>query len=195
MKNKSAIILAGGKSRRFKEDKQLMAHDGLLVMDSIIKVLKASFTELIIVTDKPDLYADKGVNAVRDDYEDKGPLSGIYTGLRHAASDYCFVTACDMPFPNQNYINYMSGQLSNQEILVTLVNGFIEPFHGYYHRCLLLKLEESLINNRLGIQSFIRKQRYEAIDEGIARSYSKNLKMFLNINTQEERRFLKGEVL
>ena len=77
----SAIILAGGKSTRMGFDKQLLKIDRRRLMDSIINKLKKEFDEIIIVTNRPELYIGLSHKITVDIIKDKGPLGGIHAGL------------------------------------------------------------------------------------------------------------------
>lgn len=87
----SAIILAGGKSTRMGFDKQLLKIDERRLMDSLIHKLHKDFEEIIIVTNRPDLYIGLSHIITTDILKDKGPLGGIHAGLKKSSSQYAFV--------------------------------------------------------------------------------------------------------
>jgi molybdopterin-guanine dinucleotide biosynthesis protein A len=65
-------------------------------------------------------------------YPDKGPLCGIYTALRHARTEYCFILACDMPFPSMRLIEAMVKKLDGQKALVPREGNRLQPFFALY---------------------------------------------------------------
>ena len=78
MKLNTAIILAGGKSRRMGFDKQLIKIQGEYIVDHIGKKLKNHFEEIIVVTNTPELYDKNKYKLVKDIYPGYGPLAGIH---------------------------------------------------------------------------------------------------------------------
>ena len=107
----TAIILAGGKSSRMGFDKQLLKIDERRLMDSLIQKLHKEFEEIIIVTNRPDLYIGLSHIITSDILKEKGPLGGVHAGLKLSSSQYAFIVACDMPNINMEYVNFMKDQL------------------------------------------------------------------------------------
>jgi len=95
--NCTAIILAGGKSRRLGRDKTLLEVNGSRVMDTIVDKCRPLFAEILIAGGERPGFKIPGVQTVPDAYPGIGPLGGIHAGLCAAKSEVCFVTACDMP--------------------------------------------------------------------------------------------------
>ena len=103
----SGIILAGGKGLRLgRRDKasEIVNHGRLL--ERVIS--KVNFLEQIIIVTAdaeyilPELKITPTPKIVTDIYPGKGPLVGIYSGIRASESRYNLVVACDMPFLNQD---------------------------------------------------------------------------------------------
>jgi molybdopterin-guanine dinucleotide biosynthesis protein A len=186
----TAAILCGGESRRAGCDKQLLPHEGTTLPKAIARKLEGLFQQIILVTRRPDLYADTGFLAVEDIVKGAGPLGGILTALRHSTSDYVYVAAGDMPYPNCAYIEWMRQLLErcSPDAVATLSgNGHLEPFNSFFSvRCAPL-IEESLARGNGGIGSFLRGyDRALFVPEEAARRFSPDWRMFLNINTQAD---------
>lgn len=181
----SGVILAGGKSARMGFDKQRVLIGGVLMVHYIARQLEAVFEEIVIVSNTPELYAKSKYRVVTDVFKDKGPLSGIHTGLRHCNSDYIYFVAGDMPVINTAYINYMMSRIDRHEVLgcVTEVNGYIEPFNAFYSKASTEIVEASISKNHLKISRLVEEQRHILIEEQEARNYAPDLAMFLNLNT------------
>ena len=184
----TAIILAGGKSSRMGFDKQLLKIDERKLMDSIIHKLKKEFNEIIIVTNRPELYIGLSHRITKDILVDKGPLGGIHAGLRFSSSKYAFIVACDMPNINMDYIKFMKNKLSNPHSngCVTLFGEWIEPFSSFYSVELIDNIEKYLETNRKSINGLIENLNITYIGENEARRFSPNWDMFLNLNTRED---------
>jgi len=104
----AAAIISGGNATRMGFDKQLISIDGLVLRDYQISMLKLLFPEIIVVTNRPELYAH-GVKCVKDILPFHCPLTGIHSALSNTSCDAVFVIACDMPILDMNFIKEMIG--------------------------------------------------------------------------------------
>ena len=193
MKVDTGIILAGGRSRRMGFDKQEIKIDGKLIVDYQAEILQRHFSQIIVVTRTPDIYRDVGYTLCQDYYEGLGPLAGIHAGLKGAESQGSFVIACDMPNINDGYISYIVQIFENSNALglVAAHDGFIEPMAGIYSRDLIPILEEKLENRDLKIQSLIEENDFIKISKDQVEKFDPDLKIFQNLNYQEDLKNLK----
>jgi molybdopterin-guanine dinucleotide biosynthesis protein A len=183
----SAIILAGGKSSRMGFDKQLIKLNERRLMDSLIHKLKGEFEDIIIVTNRPELYIGLSHKITEDILLDKGPLGGIHAGLLQSSSEYSFVVACDMPNISLDYIRYMKKHISDNALgCVTKFGDWIEPFGSFYSIELIDSIEDYLITGRRSVNGLLEDKDITYIEENAARKFSPNWDMFLNLNTKEE---------
>jgi molybdenum cofactor guanylyltransferase len=99
----TAIVLAGGASRRFGSDKLVAPVGGMPLLHRAVLGVVAVADELVIVIapEAPEPSLPDGiavpVRFVRDAEPDKGPLVGVLAGLEAAESDLAIVVAGDMP--------------------------------------------------------------------------------------------------
>ncbi|MFA5524309.1 MAG: molybdenum cofactor guanylyltransferase [Tissierellales bacterium] len=184
----TAVILAGGKSARMGFDKQLLKINERRLMDSLISKLKHEFSEIIIVTNKPEYYQGLGDKITSDIIVGKGPLSGIHAGLSLASNEISYFIACDMPNINLDYIRYMKESIRNisTSACITRFGSWIEPFNAFYSIKLKGEIEKHLFNGNRSINSLLEKVEVCYINEEDARRFSPNWDMFLNLNTKEE---------
>lgn len=181
----STIILAGGKSSRMGFDKQFLKIDQRRLMDSMITKLSREFEEIIIVTNKPDHYIGLGHKITGDIIEDMGPLGGIHAGLSLSSSQYSLVVACDMPNINMDYIRYMKKQIGNHGCTTRFASS-LEPFISFYSKDVIGNIEEYLKSNKRSMHDFIPTIEFNYIEESVAREFSPNWDMFLNLNTRDD---------
>jgi hypothetical protein len=87
----TAIILAGGKSTRMGFDKQLINIGDTCITDYIITILKPMFKNIIVVTNRPEIYKDPEMAVIEDFYKGYGPLGGIHAGLLQSQSMYNYI--------------------------------------------------------------------------------------------------------
>jgi molybdopterin-guanine dinucleotide biosynthesis protein A len=123
-----------------------------------------------------------------DEIKNKGPLGGIYTGLKKATSQYVYFIACDMPVINFDYIDLLklSVKAKSKDAVVTKQSQFIEPFNAFYNKKLIKELEICLKTSNDSVQRFLKSQDCIYIPEKTARKYSPDWEMFLNFNTKED---------
>jgi molybdenum cofactor guanylyltransferase len=187
MKNQSAIILAGGLSTRMGFDKQLLNVGNVSIMDNLINKLSLIFPEVLISTNKPELYKDSK-NILLQDEIGKGPLAGIYSGLKFCKSDYLYVTACDMPFVSNSYINYMKELTLKNNFDVCVVkrnDGYYEPFNAFYNKSALIYIEKAILNNDFAMHRLLDTMNLLIIDKSKV-SELNNYDMFFNANYKED---------
>ena len=183
----TAMILAGGKSSRMGFDKQLLKIDERRLMDNLAQKLSKEFEEIIIVTNRPELYIGLSHIITMDILKDKGPLGGIHAGLVKSSSEYAFVVACDMPNINMEYVRFMKSKTKLDSMgCVTKFGKWIEPFSSFYSVEMIQHIEKYLATNRRSINGLIDDFHITCIEEKEARKYSPSWDMFLNLNTKED---------
>ncbi|RBP68993.1 molybdenum cofactor guanylyltransferase [Alkalibaculum bacchi] len=185
----TAILLAGGKSSRMGFDKQQLKVNNILLVEYIINRLYTVFDDIVVVTNNSEHYTNLPCRTVQDEIPGYGPLSGIHIGLKMAKNQYGYVMACDMPYINFDYIAYLKNRMEQVDCdaCVTVFNQeWIEPFHGFYSKKLISPIEEYLKSGKRSVFGLLKNFNSIYIEEEIAREYSPNWDLFLNINTKED---------
>jgi molybdopterin-guanine dinucleotide biosynthesis protein A len=157
----SAVILAGGSSKRFGgKVKPKILIDGTPIISRILATIGEIFDEIIIVTNSPDEYTDyKHCRITGDHFLNKGPLSGIHAAMKESRREALFVFAGDMPLLQRDYIIsqvdfYRKGKC---DIIIPQIEDNIEPLHGIYRNSLRNLLEEYLkADNDYAIREFFK---------------------------------------
>ncbi len=183
----TAIILAGGKSSRMGFDKQFLKLRDKYIIEMMAETLEKVFNEIIIVTGRPEEYVKYGYKLVEDEIKDFGPLAGIHVGLKSSGSLHNYIVACDMPFINIKYLNYMRSLINQHEGkvdgVITRLGEWIEPFNAFYSKSLLQKLEENMGKGNKQINLLLKDSNVLYISEAKAREFSPDWEMFTNVNT------------
>lgn len=184
----SGVVLAGGQNRRFGGKMKATALiGGIPVIERITGTITDIFDEIIIVTNSPEEFANPGYCLiVKDIFINKGPLGGIHAAMSASSSDYLFVIAGDMPFPEriliENQIRFL--EQNESDVIIPSWRGDIEPLHGLYRTTLKNKLELFLkTSGKISIRDFIKDlnvRYFELPDDTI---YAR---AFININTPSE---------
>ncbi|NLY20462.1 MAG: molybdenum cofactor guanylyltransferase [Tissierellia bacterium] len=187
MKLDSAIILAGGKSSRMGFDKQLIEIDDMLIGEYIARELSMCFSEIIIVTNRPELYTGSNYKVIGDIYPGHGPISGIHAGLVESNSQYSYITACDMPIISKKYIETIIEIADDNFEFKGLVVGKgkeTEPMNGVYSKSLISDLENRIVSGNYRIRSIIEDNEFIHIDKSILKEVEGDI--FMNLNMPED---------
>ena len=137
----------------------------------------------VIITNHPKEHKYLGCEMVGDIVKDTGPLGGIYTGLIHSPTPYIFAFACDMPYIEQIFIQYMVECLEREDILIPRKGENVEPLHAIYSKQCLPAIEAHLHAGHRRVQSFFQDVNIVYVEQAeMARLKLKDY-YFLNVNT------------
>ena len=192
----SAVVLCGGKSTRAGFDKQTIRIDNMWIAEWIADRLANVFDEVLLVTNRPALYAHTPFLIVQDLIRGVGPLGGIHAGLTYARHDWVFVTACDMPNISEDYLRLLARlarETTSDALVVRQENGFPEPMNAFYHKNCLPVMEQSLLNGERKIADFLQKISASDLPERELIPLGGHESLFYNMNTPEEIRIVQDQ--
>ena len=180
----TAIILAGGKSSRMGSDKGLVLLNGKPMISYIIEILKKMQIPIIIISNNEN-YKQFGLPVFADIIKEKGPLGGIYTGLKNSKTESNIIVSCDVPFLSNRIIELLINKDNGYPISVVQSNGKTHPLIGLYSKKIVKKLFETILMEKLKVRSFIDEFQLNTIelDKQEILEYENEIR---NINTQEE---------
>ena len=182
----SSVILAGGTSRRMGTSKALLKVGDRPIIERVIEKVSLVGKEIILVTNKPDEYAHLSHPMVPDAYPGKGPLGGIYSGLKAASNPYALVVACDMPFLNAPLLRYMTLLSPGHDVVVPRLEAGIEPLHAIYSKACLPAMETLLQQNHLRIISFYSQVRVRYVEQQEIEILDPQLFSLFNVNSLDD---------
>ncbi len=137
--------MAGGKSARMTKEKALLPVSGISLIEQVAHNLEPYFGEIIISTRDAELFDFLPYPAAIDETPDCGPLMGILCGLRVSHSAINFVTACDIPEIDGDFLEKMMLFADEYDIVVPTAPGNkFEPLFAFYKKNLLPRIEELL---------------------------------------------------
>src|SRR3954447_16105779 len=120
----SAIVLAGGVSRRLGQDKRrlrLWGSAGPTLLEYVVGIVARLCADVVVVLNDPDAWSTLPARLAPDVYADGGSLGGIYADLLAAEHEYALAVACDMPFLNAGLIGAMLARLRDYDVLAPRV--------------------------------------------------------------------------
>ncbi len=188
----TAVILAGGQSRRLGRDKAVEPFYGEPLIRRVIRRASEAVSayQIVVVVADPERAAalpldDHHLTAV-DVFPDCGSLGGIYTGLDAATTQWSLVTACDMPFLSAPLLSHMAGLRDGVDAVVPVIDGRPEPTHALYNRRCLPAIEAKLRAGQLKISGFFDDVTVRYVPEDDIRNFDPDLISFFNINRPED---------
>ncbi|MER3481367.1 MAG: molybdenum cofactor guanylyltransferase [Meiothermus sp.] len=155
----SGAVLAGGRSRRFGQDKARFVWRGRALMEWGLEALWGA-SERFIVANRP--YPEFGVPVYADRILGGGSLSGLHTALSQAQNEWVAVAACDLPFLTPGYWDFLwecpsEAALGRYSAVAGVgPRGFPEPLAAFYHCSLLPEIEARLARGELGLQALLK---------------------------------------
>ncbi len=179
----TGIILAGGKSSRMGYDKGLAIVHGKKIIECVYEVLK-QVTDNVIIISNTHSYDDLGLLVFEDIYKDKGPLSGIYTGLFNSTTQDNLIVACDMPFVSIEILNFILNNSSGKQIVIPIVNGNMEPLCGFYKKEITRNLKELIEKEILPVHEVVRY--FNILELSIEGKKMIQSSVFTNINSPDD---------
>jgi molybdopterin-guanine dinucleotide biosynthesis protein A len=183
----TGVIQAGGKSTRMGgEPKALVELGGKRIIERAVDVLGSVLSDLLIVTNTPELYAFLGLPMVPDVFPDHGSLGGIYSGLKAAKGDGAFTVACDMPFLKAEVVRLIVSHAGEADVVIPKVGDQYETLHACYAKACVPHMEAALQAKRFKVIGFFPQVKVLEIAESeVARLADPHL-CFMNVNTPDE---------
>jgi len=141
----TAIIMAGGDSRRMGMDKSVLAINGKPMVEIIAEQLRTSFSQTLISANDAEKFAFLGLQIVPDRIQGQGPLMGIASALEASANEVNFVVACDIPHIDLTYVRKMLSRAKGADIVIPRSRDKeYEPLFAVYHKSALEAINKVL---------------------------------------------------
>jgi len=186
-----AVILAGGKSKRFGEDKSLAKLGSKSLIEHVIHKVRGKFKKILIISNKDiKIKESKDITIIPDCIEGNlGPLVGVLTAMKWSKNikeNYRWIATfpSDTPFFDMSIVEQYKKQITtnNSKLYFVRSNEKRHNIFGLWSIDLLDILENDLVkNNFRKVEDWANKIGVKTI----------NIKFdkfdpFLNINTKED---------
>lgn len=190
--DKSAIILAGGSSNRFGQDKGLMHLTNKPLIQHVLDTIRNLVDEEIIIVSS-EAQADKYIQTLKtkasilvDPNGIHTPLIGVMTGLKEAHGKYSLLLPCDVPFVSKEVISLLFDLCINKNAVIPRwANCYIEPLQAVYYTKPALEAAENALNEgKMNMKAMVDKLhgiRY--VSTLVLQQLDPDLKTFFNVNT------------
>lgn len=153
----TALLLAGGESRRMGVDKATLAFAGEPLWQRQFNLLHSSGPEVIWISARArPRWCPPDLTVVLDAPPSHGPLSGIAAALSQMRTTHLLALAVDMPAMSLEFLRKLR-DLCRPGCGVIPANGdFFEPLAAIYPIESANKATEALRKNELSLQTFAR---------------------------------------
>jgi molybdopterin-guanine dinucleotide biosynthesis protein A len=159
----SSIILGGGQSSRLGQDKISLVIAGESLFQRTISRLTQLGESIILVLaqdqEKPELSSSPEVKITTDLDSGKGPLAGIYSGLKISNDEYA---------------------------VIPIVDGEVEPLHAVYSQNCAGVIETMLKQNDLKVRNMLKQVKVRYVEESEVNSFDPDHLSWFNINTPDD---------
>ncbi|MFB9859554.1 molybdenum cofactor guanylyltransferase [Salinicoccus siamensis] len=183
------IVMAGGNSTRFGEDKAFFEIDGKPMYRHIVDALEQSgVCDDIMVSTNSRLsgrFDDMPVKVDVKRFRDRGPLAGIYTFADAYPDKRLLIISCDTPYISPEWIRTLHEvALDDQSIVVTRSGDRLHPLVGIYQGGgLASDIERLLTTDRRSMKALFAERKTIEVDSKL---YDIDVTSFLNINRKAD---------
>ncbi|MEJ2703581.1 MAG: molybdenum cofactor guanylyltransferase [Sedimentisphaerales bacterium] len=143
----TAIVMAGGASRRMGTDKSMLPINGRPLIENLCGQLAGNFEQILISANDAEKFAFLGFEVIPDKVPGQGPLMGIVSALAASANRLNFVVACDIPHIRLAFVRRMLRQVAdgNADIIIPMTReGQCEPLFAVYRKHAIQTVNQAL---------------------------------------------------
>lgn len=178
----TAVILAGGLSRRMGQDKALVHYQGLPLYQHVRQNIQPHVKSVWINYNGAQASSFAGMKSVEDDRAGYlGPLAGIEAALRQITTPYLLCLPCDMPVLPYDLTASLSQVMTKQDcdLVVAKCGTQVYPVIALMKRCLLALVEQQLDAKQYRMMDWVHAAsgHYAAFE---------NCENFKNCNTHDD---------
>jgi molybdenum cofactor guanylyltransferase len=153
----SAVLLAGGESRRMGTDKATLLFRGKPLWQVQLETLRRLRPQEIFVSAKTDpSWRPADVRFVADIPPSCGPLSGLAASLVKIHTAHLLALAIDMPFMTVNYLRSMCDVIEPGRGVVAKIENRAEPLAALYPREAEIDFRVALAGTDFSLQNLVR---------------------------------------
>ncbi len=184
------IILAGGKSSRFGEDKSAAKLGNKTLLDHTVNKIENEFNEILVISNNKEFnFKNYKIHVVEDCMDGQlGPLVGILTAMKWVIKNkknYKWIASfpCDTPFFDIKLISELKIKVkeTSKKLIFLNSNKKRHNIFGLWSMDLIEILEKDIKNSFRKVELWADKIGYENININ-----EEKFDKFLNINTKKD---------
>jgi molybdopterin-guanine dinucleotide biosynthesis protein A len=184
--NLSAVLLAGGESRRMGTDKATIVFRGKPLWQVQLETLRELRPAKILLSARthPSWRPDD-VQFIEDAPPSRGALSGIAASLVKIRTPHLLALAIDMPFMTEKYLRSLCHAIEPGRGIIAQINNRAEPLAAVYPREAEIDFRAALAGSDFSLQNIVR----HLVTSGKLRAISvteEERRLFRNVNNMSD---------
>ncbi len=179
----TAIIMAGGDSRRMGTDKANLLLEGQTLLQGVISAMQPLFSSVIVSTRQPRPDIDQ--RQICDGQHNGGPLAGLVASLDAISTPWGFAVACDMPFVAPGLIRLLANCRSAQAV-VPVVNGHPQPLTAFYTTGCVTVMRKCLAAQQKSLRVVLQQLQVRYVPETELLDADPGLRSFFDLDTPQD---------
>jgi len=183
------VVLAGGKSQRFGQDKSQAQLQGKILIDYILSEIIDEFNEILIVTNNSISFMSSDKIFLTKDFKNGlGPLGGVFTAMKWIKEndkkyDWISTFPIDTPFFKKKELKnfYEKIKISDSKLFFIKSKKTRHNIFGLWSMDLMDQLESDLLKGERKVELWAN-----SVGVSIINIEYKKVDPFFNINTKED---------
>src|SRR5439155_8455916 len=153
----SAVLLAGGESRRMGKDKATLSFQGKPLWQIQLELLRQLMPQENFASAQSDPdWRPADIQFVADDPPSRGPLSGLAASLDRMNTSHLLALAIDMPRISNKYLEFLCAQIEPGRGVVPKIGDRTEPLAAIYPREAEIHFRDALAGADFSLQTLVR---------------------------------------
>lgn len=178
----TGILLAGGLSKRMGREKGLIPVGDVLLYQFPLRVLESLSRKILISTCR-QLAMEEPHEQVCDVISGIGPISGLYTCLKHSETDLNLVVPYDLPLVNRELFLHLLEHANGYDVVIPAMEpGKPEPLCGIYRKSVLPFIQEMIREKNYAIHQLFPRVNSKIVQVNSSLSFFHE-KLFSNVNS------------
>jgi molybdopterin-guanine dinucleotide biosynthesis protein A len=156
--NISAVLLAGGESRRMGRNKATLVFRGKPLWQIQLDLLRKVRPHEIFISARTDPpWQPNDVEFIADEAPSRGPLSGLTATLARISTGHLLALAIDMPFMTEEYLQSLHDRVAAGCGVLPIIDGRAEPMAAIYPTSAHVDLVAALSGSEFSLQPITKK--------------------------------------
>ena len=192
----SAVILAGGQSRRMGRPKAALSFGSCTILEQLIAELRDGFDDILIIAapEQSETFpiehllrtAPSSVRLLRDRTAYQGAAVALAQGLAAARHEVVFACSCDLPLLRAELVSALCEMLDEYDAVIPEIDGNPQPLCAVYWRSVAAAFENQLASGERRLTHMTSGLRAYRPGDLELRRVDPDLRSFMNINTLED---------
>jgi len=180
----TAIILAGGESKRMGQDKASIMLAGESLLNRAIANLQPLFEHIIISVREPQ--TGISLPQICDENTRRAPMVGIATALDKIETNWVFVVAVDMPFISADLIRFLAKKREGKQVVVPMIDEHLQPLFAYYAKACLPAMQQQIAAENRSLRRFIGGVDSVIVPKEALEPFDSSLMSFLDLDSLKD---------